>query len=71
MFKFSIVKCAKSKPKFFAEVLHEALTSNQTHDSSLIRVLVCRSEIDLEEIKAVYQKMYKKTLYVRALDMLI
>lgn len=33
-----------------------------TNDSTLIRVIVTRAEIDMEYIKAEYQKKYKKPL---------
>ncbi len=38
------------------------LQSLGTHDTSLIRMIVSRSEIDLEEITQEYERIYHKTL---------
>ncbi|KAM6170487.1 annexin A1 [Rhynchocyon petersi] len=64
----AIVKCATSKPAFFAEKLHKAMKGAGTRDKDLIRVMVSRSEIDMNDIKVYYQKMYGITLCQAILD---
>lgn len=44
------------------QVLHKAMKGMGTDDSTLIRVIVSRAEIDMQYIKAEYHKKYKKTL---------
>ncbi|KAM4634380.1 annexin A1-like [Polymixia lowei] len=57
-----IVKCAWSKPAFFAEKLHLAMKGYGTCDETLIRVLVSRSEVDLKKVMDEYRTMYGRTL---------
>ncbi|KAG9331509.1 hypothetical protein JZ751_018912 [Albula glossodonta] len=57
----AIVKCAGSKPAFFAEKLYLSM-------KILTRVMVSRSEVDMKRIKEEYQKKYGKTLYQEILD---
>ncbi|NP_001086218.1 annexin A1 gene 2 L homeolog [Xenopus laevis] len=64
----AIVKCASSRAAFFAEKLHNAMKGSGTRDKELIRVMVSRSEIDMNEIKAQYQKLYGKSLQQAILD---
>ncbi|KAL6472571.1 hypothetical protein MHYP_G00187590 [Metynnis hypsauchen] len=59
----AIVRCIKSKPGFFAERLYKSMKGLGTTDSILIRVMVSRSEIDMEDIKNEFLKTYGKTLY--------
>ncbi|KAJ1437773.1 Annexin [Sesbania bispinosa] len=58
----TIVQCAENPAKYFAKVLRKAMKGLGTDDTKLIRVIVTRSEIDLQYIKAEYLKKYKKTL---------
>ena len=44
------------------QVLRKAMKGLGTNDTTLIRVIVTRTEIDLQYIKAEYLKKYKKTL---------
>lgn len=44
------------------QVLRKAMKGLGTDDATLIRVIVTRTEIDLQYIKAEYLKKYKKTL---------
>uniref|UniRef100_A0A8B9LAW9 Annexin n=1 Tax=Astyanax mexicanus TaxID=7994 RepID=A0A8B9LAW9_ASTMX len=59
----AIVRCIKSKPGFFAERLHKSMKGLGTTDSILIRVMVSRSEIDMQDIKAEFLKTYGKSLH--------
>ncbi|KAK4484102.1 hypothetical protein RD792_011322, partial [Penstemon davidsonii] len=58
----TILRCAENPGKYFAKVLHKAMKGIGTDDSTLTRVIVTRSEIDMQYIKAEYQKNYGKTL---------
>ncbi|XP_029468084.1 annexin A1-like [Rhinatrema bivittatum] len=64
----SIVKCAASKPAFFAERLNLAMKGSGTNNRALIRTMVSRSEIDMNEIKAHYKSLYGKPLRQAILD---
>ncbi|KAG8455253.1 hypothetical protein GDO86_001449 [Hymenochirus boettgeri] len=64
----SIVKCASSKPAYFAERLFLAMKGSGTRHKDLIRVLVSRSEIDLQEVKTSFKRMYGKSLRQAVLD---
>lgn len=64
----TIVKCASSKPAFFAERLHNAMKGAGTRHKDLIRIMVSRSEIDMNDIKAYYQRMYGISLGQAILD---
>ncbi|KAJ6661786.1 hypothetical protein lerEdw1_013308 [Lerista edwardsae] len=59
---FLAVKCAQSRPAFFAERLYHAMKGAGTDDSTLVRIIVTRSEIDLVQIKQMFTQMYQKTL---------
>uniref|UniRef100_A0A667XSW4 Annexin n=1 Tax=Myripristis murdjan TaxID=586833 RepID=A0A667XSW4_9TELE len=56
------VKCAWSKPAFFAEKLHLAMKGRGTCEDTLTRVLVSRSEVDLKKVMDEFKAMYGKTL---------
>ncbi|OWM62669.1 annexin D5-like [Punica granatum] len=58
----TIVRCAENPTKYFAKVLHKAMRGLGTDDTTLIRVIVTRTEIDMQYIKAEYLKKYRKTL---------
>lgn len=59
---FFLVECALHPPTFFAKCLHKAMAGMGTDDTTLIRIIVSRSEIDLENIKIEYERLYEKTL---------
>ncbi|XP_054438992.1 annexin A1 [Pteronotus mesoamericanus] len=64
----TIVKCATNQPMFFAEKLHQAMKGVGTRHKALIRIMVSRSEIDMNDIKACYQKLYGISLCQAILD---
>ncbi|KAL2344164.1 hypothetical protein Fmac_005449 [Flemingia macrophylla] len=58
----TIIQCAVNPGKYFAKVLRKAMKGLGTDDSTLIRVIVTRTEVDMHYIKAEYLKKHKKTL---------
>ncbi|KAJ6639203.1 Annexin B10 [Pseudolycoriella hygida] len=59
---YLLVECVQSPAAFFAKELHDAIDGLGTDDSTLIRIIVSRSEIDLGTIKAEYERIYDRTL---------
>jgi annexin A7/11 len=59
----TIIKCAQGRPRYFADKLEEAMKGFGTDDSSLIRIIVSRCEVDLGAIKREYQNKFNRTLY--------
>lgn len=41
----ALITCIRDRPSFFAERLHKAISGIGTRDSTLIRVIVSRSEV--------------------------
>ncbi|KAM8866229.1 annexin A1a [Synchiropus picturatus] len=64
----AVVKCAGSRPGYFAERLNLAMKGSGTRKHILTRIMVSRSEIDLRKIKEEYKKKFGKTLYQDILD---
>lgn len=58
----AIVECVQMAPHYFAKRLHKAMDGAGTDDASMIRIIVSRSELDLQNIKDEYEQMYNKTL---------
>ncbi|XP_072980204.1 annexin D5 [Typha angustifolia] len=58
----TILRCAENPAKYFAKILRKAMKGLGTNDTKLVRVVVTRTEIDMQYIKAEYQKKYKKSL---------
>jgi len=58
----AIVKCVRCKSKYYAERLYKSMKGLGTDDRTLIRIMVSRSEVDLEHIKAHFESTYEKTL---------
>ncbi|KAK4744165.1 hypothetical protein SAY87_010477 [Trapa incisa] len=58
----TILRCSENPANYFAKVLRKAMKGLGTDDTTLIRVIVTRTEIDMQYIKAEYLKKYKKTL---------
>lgn len=59
----AVVKCIKNTPAYFAERLYKAMKGAGTKDSTLIRIMVSRSEVDMLDIRQEYVKNYGKSLY--------
>nr|ACN50182.1 annexin [Annona cherimola] len=58
----AIFRSAVNPAKFFAKELHKAMKGLGTNDTTLIRIVVSRTEMDMEYIKAEYKKKYGKPL---------
>ncbi|KAL7633134.1 UNVERIFIED_CONTAM: hypothetical protein RMT77_016504 [Armadillidium vulgare] len=58
----SIVKRVRDPSGFFAERLNMSMRGSGTDDKTLIRIIVTRSEEDLENIKQRYMEMYGSSL---------
>ncbi|XP_033644783.1 annexin A11-like [Asterias rubens] len=58
----SIVSYFHNPHEFFADQLNKAMKGAGTDEKQLIRIVVSRSEMDLEHIKVVYLGKYNKTL---------
>uniref|UniRef100_A0A087Y2K8 Annexin n=1 Tax=Poecilia formosa TaxID=48698 RepID=A0A087Y2K8_POEFO len=56
------VKCVKSLPAYFAELLHKSMKGSGTDESTLTRIMVSRSEIDLLDIRAEFKKLFEHSL---------
>ncbi|XP_010282288.1 PREDICTED: annexin A8-like isoform X2 [Phaethon lepturus] len=64
----AIVKCTRNVHCYFAERLYHALKGAGTHDGTLIRVIVSRSEVDLNLIKVEFKHIAGKSLSSMILD---
>lgn len=58
----SVLRYALNPHAFFASRLHKAMAGVGTNNKSLNRIIVTRCEIDMENIKAEFQKMYNDSL---------
>lgn len=58
----TIARRTQSLPRYFAEKLKEAMKGVGTNDSTLIRIIVSRSEMDLGAIREEYSDLYHKSL---------
>ncbi|XP_041874759.1 annexin A8-like protein 1 [Corvus kubaryi] len=58
----AIVKCTRNIHSYFAERLYHALKGAGTDDGTLIRVIVSRSEVDLNLIKPEFKRIAGKSL---------
>lgn len=59
----AVVKCVKNAPAYLAERLFKSMKGAGTTESTLTRIVVSRSEIDLLDIRAEYKKLFGYTLY--------
>uniref|UniRef100_A0A8C7X0V7 Annexin n=1 Tax=Oryzias sinensis TaxID=183150 RepID=A0A8C7X0V7_9TELE len=58
----ALVRVAKNPQLFFARRLHDAMKGVGTDEDTLTRIIVCRSEFDLETIKDMYLEKYDVAL---------
>jgi len=58
----ALIRFAKFPPRFFAHRLNEAIAGGGTDEDTLTRVIVSRSEVDLANIKYMYQRNYQESL---------
>jgi len=58
----AIVACMKDRPAYFASRLYYSMKGAGTDDSTLIRVVVSRCEVDMVQIKEAFARTYGKSL---------
>ncbi|CAE1175501.1 ANXA7_11 [Acanthosepion pharaonis] len=58
----AILDAAIDLRKYFAKCIYNSMAGFGTSDSDLIRLIVSRSEVDLEVVKHIFQEMYEKSL---------
>jgi len=58
----AIAKCVQDKQAYLAERLYKSMKGLGTNDDALIRLIVTRSELDLKDIKKIYEPKYGETL---------
>lgn len=61
-FFFISVQCVQNPLTFYAKQLQKAMAGLGTNDTTLIRIIVSRCEIDLGNIKKEYERLHGKTL---------
>uniref|UniRef100_A0A8C6PHI4 Annexin n=1 Tax=Nothobranchius furzeri TaxID=105023 RepID=A0A8C6PHI4_NOTFU len=58
----ALVRIAKNPQLYFARRLHDAMAGAGTDEDTLIRIITCRCEFDLETIKDLYLEKYDVSL---------
>ncbi|XP_028036014.1 annexin B10 isoform X1 [Bombyx mandarina] len=58
----AIVECVEDAAGWFARRLRRAVQGAGTDDRALVRILATRAEVDLDNVKLEYEKLYDKTL---------
>ena len=58
----SVLKAVMDPAAYFAERLYKAMKGLGTNDKVLMRVIITRDEIDMDQIRSCYQSLYHKTL---------
>ncbi|XP_037046646.1 annexin B10-like [Bradysia coprophila] len=58
----ALIEYTQSPQAFFAKRLHAAMKGLGTNDTTLIRIIVSRSEIDLGDIKNEFERLFDRTL---------
>lgn len=62
IFIFKTVESVRDKAKFFAKRLYKSMKGLGTNDNQLIRIVVTRCEVDMEDIKQAFVQDYGDTL---------
>ncbi|XP_072045538.1 uncharacterized protein [Amphiura filiformis] len=58
----TVVRCVINKHKYFADRLQKTMKGAGTDDATLMRIVVSRCEIDMQNIKAEFSNAYGQTL---------
>lgn len=58
----AVARTARNPASYWAMRLHDSMAGMGTSDRSLIRIMVNRSEIDMQDIKVEFQRTYGKSL---------
>lgn len=58
----AVLRYAVDRSNLLAEWVHDSMDGAGTKDHSLMRLLITRSEIDLEDVKQAYERNYGKSL---------
>ncbi|CAF2047091.1 unnamed protein product [Rotaria magnacalcarata] len=58
----AIIRCVRSRPHFFAEQMRKSMKGLGTKESTLNRIVITRSEIDLVQIKEAYNRLFNREL---------
>lgn len=58
----AVAQSIVNRPAFFATQVYKSMKGAGTDDAALIRLIVTRSEIDLEDVKHSFVQLYGKTL---------
>jgi len=58
----TIVESVQNPSRYFAKRLHEAMEGVGTNEDQLVRIILCRAEIDMAAIRNQYRVVYRKTL---------
>ncbi|XP_046452272.1 annexin B9-like [Daphnia pulex] len=58
----TILQCAKNRHEYFAHRLHHAIDGLGTNDRNLIRIIVSRCDVDLNNIKQEYERKFSRSL---------
>ncbi|XP_046452344.1 annexin B9-like [Daphnia pulex] len=58
----TILQCAKNRHEYFAHRLHHAIDGLGTNDRNLIRIIVGRCDVDLNNIKQEYERKFSRSL---------
>ncbi|KAJ3587536.1 hypothetical protein NHX12_011133 [Muraenolepis orangiensis] len=59
----AVVQGIRCVPMFFAKRLYKSMKGLGTADNTLIRIMICRSEIDMLDIRECFRLQYEKSLY--------
>ncbi|KAL3318734.1 hypothetical protein Ciccas_002613 [Cichlidogyrus casuarinus] len=57
-----IAQYTLDRPKYFAKLLHDTMAGPGTKDHQLMRLVILRSEIDMDDIKVAYETEFGETL---------